>query len=382
MRRFRVIIPAPELWNWSVRTTIGQLEPFRIVSTEARPTQLSSRSSRRTGAHPHLAHGCGGERRILLPRAAGMLALSVILLGACSEDVAAPDSRVARPQLIVPLCVEGCQSQDPSPTSPGYFLGPGANPANCIGADYWPDTDQDNLGDGCESQLLVAFAPLLKYDGSDFTLREPHAAARWTVTDETVRLMYMISYYRDMGSVDPYCTYNWGWPWPTCDGHLGDSEWISEDVSYDFTTQHWVLIRAEYSQHDGTRVYAPTGGNPYPGLQYPTKAGGYPASWVAIGKHANYATVTECNDSFSDYCSGSPVTARVNTGANVNIGSRAHHSSGQDCMVATSTSHPFYGSGKKECYWTGANFTGWYPDSIPGDRSTTAYGPKLASQGF
>lgn len=255
---------------------------------------------------------------------------------------------------------------------------------DCTGTNHGADIDQDNLGDACETQVSVWFAPLLKYDPNDYSLNEPHYAARWVTTGQTVRIMYLLSYYRDWGSNYWLCTYNPEIPFiiPTCDEHLGDSEWIVEDIVYDAETQHWLLSRAEYSQHEGSRVFVPGAGHSYPPLQYPEKSGGYPEAWVAIGKHASYASAADCSAATTDYCSDSPQSMRVNAGPNVNIGSRAHHLISQDCSTATNPLHPYFVSGKTECYWSGAHFTGWFPDNAPGIHGTDPYDPKLASEGF
>ncbi|MEO8032038.1 MAG: hypothetical protein ABI765_14405 [Gemmatimonadota bacterium] len=224
----------------------------------------------------------------------------------------------------------------------------------------------------------------MKYDPNDYSLNEPHYAARWVTTGQTVRIMYLLSYYRDWGSNYWLCTYNPEIPFiiPTCDEHLGDSEWIVEDIVYDAETQHSLLSRAEYSQHEGSRVFVPGAGHSYPPLQYPEKSGGYPEAWVAIGKHASYASAADCSAATTDYCSDSPQSMRVNAGPNVNIGSRAHHLISQDCSTATNPLHPYFVSGKTECYWSGAHFTGWFPDNAPGIHGTDPYDPKLASEGF
>lgn len=107
---------------------------------------------------------------------------------------------------IVPNCVEGCQDPDPSPSSPGYYLGTNGLPVNCIGTDYSPDADMDDLGDACETLLASTFAPLLTYESTnDYLAREPHWAARWVTTGSTARIIYLLSYYRDLGNSNSLC---------------------------------------------------------------------------------------------------------------------------------------------------------------------------------
>ena len=133
-----------------------------------------------------------------------------------------------------------------------------------------------------------------------------------------------MSYYRDTGSK--------AWPEPGYGAHNGDSESIGLDVYYHFQTSHWVLGLAQYSRH-GEFAYFDRGSNAYPrSLTYPDHPGTYPRSWVAEGKHANYASQRACTGGGvlgNDTCVDSTQAARVEGGAVLNVGARYHHSPAQ-----------------------------------------------------
>jgi hypothetical protein len=139
------------------------------------------------------------------------------------------------------------------------------------------------------------------------------------------------------------------------------------------------------AQYYAERAYA--GGYPLYAVQYPDKPGAYPRAYVSVGKHANYFTQNECNSGawFSaDTCEGVNTYARLEWSAFFNIGSRGHPR--LDCVAARSTAHPYYGSGRQECYWTiltgsGGGFRGWYPASVGGD-TASSYSPMLATFGY
>lgn len=307
------------------------------------------------------------------------LILALLGLGGCSSD---PGSTAPSPTLDVPPppCQAGCQETDPFPSSPGIFLSSSTTPSACEEGNI-NDSDVDGLSDDCEARIAAAFAPELYTAGLlDNTGRESRWVAR-PLSTGIIRIMYLLSYYHDNGTTDALCSFK-----PSkCAPHVGDSELIILDVRYDIETQHWVLSNAIYSEHDGFGTYSSFGAD-YPAvLFYPVKPGGYPRSYVAIGKHANYATVSECNAGGFlglDDCSNANTASRVAVGVTLNLGSNAHHGGiGQNCVVSLNPSYFYYGSGKTECYWTGARFRGWVPDSVPGD-DADPYGPKLLYWGF
>ena len=67
--------------------------------------------------------------------------------------------------------------------------------------------------------------------------REPHWVARPT-SNQTVRIGYLLSYYRDSGNNSFACSLP-GAP-SSCNGHNGDSEAIFLDAVYASTNQHWL----------------------------------------------------------------------------------------------------------------------------------------------
>jgi hypothetical protein len=203
--------------------------------------------------------------------------------------------------------------------------------------------------------------------------------------DDRVSIGYLLSYYYDNGS-------HAGWacavpaPWWTqgCYPHNGDSEAIFLHVEFNEATSHWVLAVAFYSQHEGYGVYG-RGTNAYPtALFYPGALGGHPRAYVAQGKHANYSTISECNSGGAlgtDVCYDVNAGARVAAASFLNLGSRANHTSAQDCMPSSNPSYQYYGSGRLECYWTNQPFRGWIPLSVGGEDSD-GYSDRLADMGF
>jgi hypothetical protein len=259
------------------------------------------------------------------------------------------------------------------------FLG-ALDPLRCVGG---TDTDQDGLGDLCEERLAWEFAPQLRYWSGDNVGREPYWVARPAGVDE-VLIGYLLSYYRDEGSA----TYICGLPFHhfSCDGHNGDSEAIFLNVYFDWSSRHWVLKIAFYSQHGDFGMYARGVDDAYPlQLYYPSHPGTYPRSYVSQGKHANYAGQQECNNGGvlgTDTCVQVNKVARVYAGLEVNLGSHAVHRTDQDCVVSRNTSYEYYGSGRQECYWTTTpSFRGWIPTTI-GGAVAPPYSPMLQDWGF
>lgn len=296
--------------------------------------------------------------------------VTAVALGilACGDDSVPPVEPLRE---VGVLCQLGCTETDPNPTAPGFFLGSGVTPEACTGG-LQTDTDQDGLGDFCEENLGAAFAPELYYDQWDDMRREPHWAAR-PLQQPYVRLVYLLSYYRDAGSPAYACTLPFA-HW-SCYGHNGDSETISIDVGYNYSTQHWELSLVHYSQHGNMVLYH------WPELFYPLRARGYPRAYVSVGKHANYKSVGDCNSGGffgTDTCETVNTSVRVEAWPWLNIASRSVHTSSQDCMPTSNPSHPYYGSGRQECYWTERRFRGWFPESV-GGADSDPYSPLLGN---
>ncbi len=259
---------------------------------------------------------------------------------------------------------------------PGYLHCDVRNLAKCTNGTQ-TDNDGDGLSTFCENNLAAAFAPQLKYDPIDNIGGEPHWVAQ-KIAGNKVRIAYLLSYYLDQGSSLFWC----GVPFigGLCTLHNGDSEEIVLDLYYDIDSFHWILDKAHYSRHGNWPAYERLG-NPYPmALEYPGRAGGYPRSWVAKSKHANYPTQASCNGG-NDTCAQNSAGKRVFVSAATNLGARNSHSSAQDTVVSANPSYQYYGSGKTEAYWTGADFRGWIPLSIGGPASS-AYSGHLTYFGF
>ena len=159
------------------------------------------------------------------------------------------------------------------------------------------------------------------------------------------------------------------WAHSSCFGHNGDSEAIFLDVGYITSTSHWVLERAWYSAH-GNFIELPGTGKKYfhtvgnVSLFYPTKKQGFPRSYVARGKHANYASIEQCEEGgvgASDTCDEVDTASRVTVIESRNIGKRSLQL--LNCVVSQNPSYQYYGSGRQECLWSSGPFRGWISDS-------------------
>ena len=301
----------------------------------------------------------------------------------------AADSRSVAPTgpeaLIEPSCQAGCVETDPYPDSAGVFLGSSVTGEVCSGGGQ-SDHDGDGLSTFCETNLAAAFAPELYYWAYDEVGREPYWAARTVLpyNADTVKIAYLIGYYRDAGSPAYICHV----PWlifpvdPSCNGHNGDSEAIILKVYYNVSTQHWVLALAKYSQHSSYGVYD-KGNKAYPTqLTYPSHPGTYPRAYVSEGKHANYRSKNECNaggTANTDTCTSVDTPARLATGGAYNLGSNGVRLI--DCVGSRDPSYIYYGSGRQECFWSTRNFRGWIPTTVGGDESDP-YSDRLAAEGF
>lgn len=275
---------------------------------------------------------------------------------------------------------------DPSPTAPGYWLGSSVTPDACFFNEMATDGDMDDLADYCEEILAWRFRPEMRYASGDYVAREPRWVARRHGPDR-VLVAYLFAYYRDLGSNA------WGCPVPgrpdLCASHVGDSELLVLRIRYSDGTQHWITEESWFSQH-GEYEYARRDQETYPTmsfagnqLEYPDRPGGYLRTYVALRKHANYYTVASCNagGTFgSDTCVGGDTSVRLEAGSYANLGSRS--SPFIDCIVAEDPQHPYYGSGREECFWTDTQwFRGWFPESVGGP-TADPYNAFLAGFGF
>ena len=307
---------------------------------------------------------------------------TIVTVFACAEPGTDPLSPDLKNDKVGTNCLPGCTDVDPDENAPGYFMTSAVTGNACMSTSGGNDVDGDGLNDRCERDLAARFAPELFYYSHDEVGREPKWVAKWQVTNYTVRIGYLISYYRDAGSVQNGCN-------ASCGGHHGDSEAIFLDVTYNTTTRHWVLKTAHYSAHTTTLVFDGVTGQKLTGirLEYPDHPQGYPRSWVAISKHANYATRAQCEaGNFGlDYCDRNNTGARVAAGGSLNIGARglANHTAAQDSTRSVNPNYIYYNAVpiRYEAYWTRKDFAGWVPNNISGARSSP-YSDKLAQFGF
>ena len=214
--------------------------------------------------------------------------------------------------------------------------------------------------------------------------REPHWAAR-RYGAGVVRIIYLLSYYRDAGSNAFLCQFEFLPGDSRCGGHPGDSESIVLDVTYFASSKHWVLTQAYYSNHENQGWYSPSGASLYPTeLYYPgeIRVGTPGPTW----RSASMPTMTPlaCNAGGTlgtDTCDGVAATARVATGSILEHRRRNAHAASQDCMPSSNPSYIYYGMGRLECYWSGTDFRGWTPLSI-GGAGASGYSSILALFGF
>lgn len=197
--------------------------------------------------------------------------LSLMTLN-CAENetsTTGPSASVGR----VPLCQAGCIETDPNPDSAGVYLSSSVTPDMCIGGGY-SDYDQDGLGDKCERDLAVAFAPTMNYNRGDDVRRESYWAAR--ASGSSILIEYQFGYYLDLGTAENYTAckiFTGGELVAECDGHHGDSEAVTLTATYEADTQHWLLTRASLSVHE-TYLVMNAGSSGYVnGLQYQRKRG-------------------------------------------------------------------------------------------------------------
>jgi hypothetical protein len=334
-------------------------------------------------------------------------ALTTLLVGACAgpaptmSDPASPGLEMTSELgsgIITPMCVLGCQDPDPDPDAPGYFF-PGYENQWEHCSDPAVDQDGDGLDDWCEYRLAHAFRPEMSFVYFDNSNHEGRWAAEWANGDlgsMTVRIAYLHGYWLDIGDGGTSGTVCDMFGSSKCDGHLGDSEWIRLDISYDSTSKHWYLADAKYSAHtwhvdfnrskSGWLYVSPSsdgGGNHLPRnfMEYPDGViGGYPRAYAADGKHANYPTVDYCNGpggwNAADDCDGPRLTQRFNVTTSNNIGSRTQPFI--NCVTTQRSDHPDYSSGHSQCYWNNSQrFTGWFAPN-PNQGDSEPYGQILA----
>jgi hypothetical protein len=308
-------------------------------------------------------------------RFSALIAIVILSLAGCS-DISVTE--VSHPQRVIdqtePWCethpVEcGISDPDPSPTQPGLFLGTSITATNCSEGAYSPggDGDRDGFGDYCEELIAQGFAPELAYSSYDSYMgRESYWVVRPDAFIPTrVHIAYALGYYADGGSSMSTCAGSS--PPVPCLGHLGDSETIELLVNYNASTGHWELQSAQYSQHGTFIIYAASQ------LTFPAKLLGYPRAIVSLGKHANYASSTNCG-SYDDCQFNS--TVRISVYSTRNLGSSSYPI--KNC-VNSEENFSLQQLGYPECFWSATNFTGWSGDNS-GD--VEGYKSQLLGLGF
>ena len=307
-----------------------------------------------------------------------IVAVSVLLaLAGCGSELQGPSSdppaggaAFARDSLEM-MCQLGCIPGEPPGDDPGEYV-TAITRSFCLDTSGATDADQDGVTDYCEQRLAEAFAPELAFDNNDDTRREPRWAAR-LINGQRIRIAYLFSYYKDLGSVHGSC----GVPGPhyLCGPHNGDSELVAFEVAYNIDTERWVLHRAWFSAHGEYTSYTQGEGESYLGevtgeIEYPGQRGGHARVWVARYKHANYPREYLCDiGGFlnADTCDNNDGRVRLEVPGNGNIGSRSHPF--LDCVASGNAWYEYYGDGRQECYWSKATttvFRGWVPNNIGG----------------
>jgi hypothetical protein len=297
----------------------------------------------------------------------------LLAVSACSPDDTPTGPEPGRPSLVIPCAVgalcgttngvlqDGTRNgtvvsvaNDPSPGAPGIWLGDTLAGRWCY-ADYnsfVTDADHDWLDDDCEFQLAKAFAPVLQADPNDpCLLGEPYWAAKYfndpgTGWGEFVRIAYLPSYYRDCG---------------LSDGHTGDSEMLMIAIRHNPSTRHWEFYQAWLSAHTGTPNAAPEYVTDASTMEYGTRYLGYPRLWIALRKHGFYRNQHECQHRAplqGDVCTFNEPLGRLLIYSNHNVGGRSL----DKFPTGVASKNPLYSTnGRKEFYYTPANFNGWQP---------------------
>ena len=300
-------------------------------------------------------------------------ATSCLVAYGCLAIAACVDQIPTEPTTGIPVSFTLTPALDTSYHGPGYDLG--VTHYQCV-TDLSEDEDGDGLNDACENALALAFEPSLRVFTDEDPSREPTYAVTRTES-QVVRIAYLLAYHRDMG------TPGIGPDWVLWKGHSGDTEFIIVNVVEDDNV--WMLQSAFLSAHyeaswivfDLFNVEIDRSGwVAYDDLSYADNTRGRPKVWTAWGKHANYASLDDCEAHPFDLCSKSGHEywddALIYLGLLRNIGHGTGHL--MDCEDSLT---PGYYQGE-ECFWdTGATgFKGWYTSGwgdIPGPYRNTLY---------
>ncbi|MEO6863863.1 MAG: hypothetical protein ABI229_00285 [Gemmatimonadaceae bacterium] len=302
-------------------------------------------------------------------------------LGILRPNVAPLDASCDPETAIIP-----CDPPNGTPGVSGVYLPSGGTMNSCSPnpgvplADVSQDRDRDGVQDQCEYELANAFHPQMQFTSDDCDVsREPYwAATRMnSPIDGTpvIAIFYAISYHYDCGSPSPFC--------PTqCAGHLGDSEFIVEEVTtadYPNSDVHWYLKYATLSAHYGSQANS-TGTYAGADLTYGAAApGSNPFVWVAEGKHSNYRSQEVCDAGayYFDNCDRPGTRVGLEVLPSANLGSLSNQ---LNPFVASRVGGVY--SGVEHMWSTDPTdgFLGWYPRSL--GQGETPYGKLLKDFGF
>lgn len=243
---------------------------------------------------------------------------------------------------------------DPSPGSPGVWLGANISPATCFNDQNLSITDADHdwLDDGCELELARGFAPRWSMGEQDYCPDgEPTWAAKYFPVPSAVRIAFMPAYYDDCGDTD---------------SHPGDSEFVMVEVGFNYTTQHWEFRGMWLSAHYEARVYNVSWDRSdwvsVSDANFSRRPLGHPYVAVSAGKHANYKSEQTCNKTVvnqlgnGEWCWGSVTSPfRFPIDPSRNVGSRFQP---LGCLGSTKR---FAGNGRTECFYSeNKRFAGWH----------------------
>jgi hypothetical protein len=244
-------------------------------------------------------------------------------------------------------------ASDPSPGSPGLWLGSTVVPATCFNdlTRTIVDADHDWLDDNCELELARGFAPTWGMsDAEACPGGEPLWAAKYFSTFGIVRIVYMPANYKDCGPL----------------GHNGDSEFVIVEVKFNTVTQHWEFQREFLSAHLG---------DIWPGIdrsewvsnaEFTRRPLSHPRVAVSIDKHSNFGSDAKCLNAFAVEVGGEAGCGimigsfRFPVDAHRNVGSRFQDLLG-GCIGSIGS---FAGNGFAECFYSSnKNFAGWQSSS-------------------
>ncbi len=269
----------------------------------------------------------------------------------------------------------GGYTGDPAPGEPGIFIGQSFTAATCIspsGAGI-NDADHDGLDDYCEHIIAGQFRPAMSFSSYDCnTGGERYWAAKvFPAQGNLVRVAYLPSYYQDCGTPSETGCDIIG----ECGSHVGDSEFIIEDLRFDSTTQHWYLVHTFLSAHSHfPEQYGPSvdqsmkapGNFDASAFAYPAKSRGFPQVWVAEGKHANYPSRGACNNGGwggYDTCDSNPDSwVQLDHSRWHNVGSiQSNMINAGTCVTGGKLVAVYPENYGIECYWVpNDDFQGWY----------------------